>query len=219
MIIANEVLDAMPFNRFRTTTELRQLEELMITLSEHHALTSCWVPTDKQLPYNLPATLAPGHCFENTPGMAPWLHDLYQHADQVVCLLCDYGMEASNYYARAPDGYARAFYQHKVHDDLLSHPGLQDITTHINFTDVAQSAVDCGWSIAGYSNQANFLFDCGLADVSLPAYDCTDGMAARAQIKQLLLPQNMGEMFKLIALSKNFEHDLLGFAHEYSYRL
>jgi SAM-dependent MidA family methyltransferase len=163
--------------------------------------------------------LEDGHCFEINPHFQDWLKEIYQACDQAVFLLIDYGMEERSYFSRSKNGYARAFYQHQVHDHLLQWPGLQDLTTHVNFTHIASAAYDIGWAMKGYTTQANFLVDCGIADLDLPPYDSEEGILARAQIKKLMLPQDMGEMFKVLALGKNMDIDLLGFQNEISNRL
>jgi SAM-dependent MidA family methyltransferase len=217
-IFANELLDAMPFHRFKKVSD-HQYDECFITIKQGQ-LTETWQPTKQSLPsWAHELDLENGHIFEINPHLESLLKEIYSQSKQAILLLIDYGAEERAYFSRSKTGYARAFYKHRVHDNLLLWPGLQDLTTHVNFTAVAQAAYDLGWSIEGYTSQANFMMDCGISEVDLPAYDSQEGILARAQIKQLMLPQDMGETFKLLALSKDCDMDLVGFQNEMSHKL
>lgn len=218
IIFANEVLDAMPFQRFKKTANKTFLQSFIDI--QNNTLIETWLTPTHAIPkpiQQLP--LEPQHIVETNLQLPNWLQQLFNRCQQSILLLIDYGTEQYSYFSRSKTGYARAFYKHRVHDDLLKWPGLQDLTTHINFTEVAQTAVDIGWEIEGYTTQANFLMDCGISDVELPPYDSDAGILARAQIKKLCLPQDMGEMFKLLALSKHNTLDLVGFSHDMTERL
>ena len=91
--------------------------------------------------------------------------------------------------------------QHQAHDDPLLHPGLQDITAHVDFTLVAEAAIDCGFELASFKTQAQFLIDAGIADLLSAETDVQQHMAYASQVKQLLLPGQMGEAFKVIEFS------------------
>ena len=218
IIFANEVLDAMPFSIFKKNNQ-HDYQECFIDIINNELMMT-WLPTQHTIPESIQhLNLEDGHCFEMNLHFQNWLKEMYQSCDQAICLLLDYGMEERSYFSRSKQGYARAFYKHRVHDDLLQWPGLQDLTTHVNFTDVARAAYAIGWTIEGYTTQANFLLDCGISHVELPSYESAEGILARAQIKKLLLPQEMGEMFKVLALGKKYTSDLIGFQNELSNRL
>ena len=105
------------------------------------------------------------------------------------------------------------YYRHKAHDNYLWWPGLQDVTAFVNFTDVAYSAVDLEMHVSGYTTQAAFLLACGLPE--LHATQVTDDVRVQVklsqQIKTLTLPSEMGDRFKVMALTKNYDEPLLGF--------
>lgn len=89
-----------------------------------------------------------------------------------------------------------------THRSLL--PGLQDITAHVDFTAIASKAVlAAGLDFLGYTTQAAFLLNCGLAELMarVPADDLRYLPQAQAAQK-LLSPAEMGELFKVIALGK-----------------
>jgi SAM-dependent MidA family methyltransferase len=111
-------------------------------------------------------------------------------------------------------------YRHRAHDNPLILVGLQDITAHIDFTAIAESAEQNHLEIAGYTNQANFLLDCGLTPLlseynqnSKQYIDLTQG------VKKLILPTEMGEFFKVMALTIGLHIDLIGFSKDDRYKL
>jgi SAM-dependent MidA family methyltransferase len=130
-----------------------------------------------------------------------------------VILLIDYGFGAAEYYhPQRNQGTLMCHYQHYAHDNPLINIGLQDITTHVDFTQIAHAGQAHGIRLAGYVNQAQFLINCGILDILQqfsPQNSNYIKLAAAAQ--KLLSPAEMGELFKVIALSKGFEEDLIGF--------
>ncbi len=104
-------------------------------------------------------------------------------------------------------------YQHHSHDNPLFLPGLQDITSHVNFTALADYATQCDLQLAGFTNQAAFLINCGLADIVANQHaNQQQVLQSNHAIKLLTLPSEMGELFKVMALSKQFNDELLGFS-------
>ena len=104
-------------------------------------------------------------------------------------------------------------YRHQAHDDPFFLPGLQDITSHIDFTAIAECAGASGLELLGYGNQAQFLINCGLTDLvtRTPAEDTQAYLPLSAQVQKLTSPAEMGELFKVIAFGKNITQPLLGF--------
>jgi SAM-dependent MidA family methyltransferase len=133
---------------------------------------------------------------------------------QGIILLIDYGYGETEYYHPERNrGTLTAFYQHQLADPL-QHPGLHDITAHVNFTAVIEKAADFGCQLAGYTTQAAFLLDCGLMTFAEQIEQSLSQQAAfrlHQAIKTLTLPTEMGERIKVMALSKQFEKPLIGF--------
>jgi SAM-dependent MidA family methyltransferase len=102
-------------------------------------------------------------------------------------------------------------YQHQAHANPLIHVGKQDITAHVDFTHVAEAAFDAGFHVSGYTNQASFLLANGLLSLLESMTDQTKLFKAQQAVKQLIHPSEMGELFKVIALSKNIDMPLQGF--------
>ena len=104
--------------------------------------------------------------------------------------------------------------QHRAHDNFLWWPGLQDITAFVDYTDVAYSAVDTGLEVSGYTTQAAFLLANGLSELHAAQVsdDAQQQIELSQQIKTLTLPSEMGERFKVMALTKNYDEPLSGFS-------
>jgi SAM-dependent MidA family methyltransferase len=132
---------------------------------------------------------------------------------QGVILMLDYGFGAAEYYhPQRNQGTLMCHFQHYAHSDPLLNIGLQDITAHVNFTAIAEAGFAQGLSVA-YTNQASFLINCGVLE--LLAQVSADDMAVYAPLvaatQKLLSPAEMGELFKVIALSKDINSQLIGF--------
>lgn len=214
VVLANEVLDAMPVHRFIQTEQ--EIMESFITLDEQGQLKELFKPCQNQ---RLLEYINTRLAFSKTPYLSEvnlfiddWILNNYRMLNQGVVFLIDYGFPRHEYYH--PDrnqGTLMCHYQHHSHTNPLVHPGEQDITAHVDFTHVAEAGQHAGFHIAGYTNQASFLLANGL----LSLVHCLDNeleqVQAKQAIKQLTLPSEMGELFKVIALSKNSDITLNGF--------
>jgi SAM-dependent MidA family methyltransferase len=104
-------------------------------------------------------------------------------------------------------------YRHRAHDDPFRWVGLQDITSHVDFTAAARNALEVGFHLGGYTTQAHFLLANGL-DTLLADSDPDDverHMALMQGVKRLTLPSEMGERFKVLGLLKGIDMNLQGF--------
>jgi SAM-dependent MidA family methyltransferase len=134
---------------------------------------------------------------------------------QGALLFIDYGFSRREYYhPQRSQGTLICHYRHYAHDDPFLHPGLQDITAHVDFTNIAETAVANGLQLLGYSGQAQFLINCGITDLlaQISPSDSANYLPLAAQAQKLLSPAEMGELFKVIALGKGLKQALLGFA-------
>ena len=103
--------------------------------------------------------------------------------------------------------------QHHAHADPFAAPGVQDITAHVDFTAMADAAFEAGLQVLGYTSQARFLMNTGLAEL-LAQYDPSDTRAyaqAIAPVQKLLSEAEMGELFKILAVGRNIDTPLQGF--------
>lgn len=104
--------------------------------------------------------------------------------------------------------------RHHAHADPFVAPGLQDITSHVDFTAMADAALAGGPQVLGYLSQARFLVNAGLLD-ALSQLDPADARAyaqAVAPVQKLLSEAEMGELFKVLAVGRDMPEPLLGFA-------
>jgi SAM-dependent MidA family methyltransferase len=223
IVIANEVLDAMPVECFRVTdnSNSNRIESLMVGV-ENDSLISCYKPADINTVKKITSiqqrsefVFLDDYCSEYNPAIHDWLSMLESTIENLVILLIDYGYNEKEYYH--PDrnnGTLMCYYQHRAHDDFLWWPGLQDITAFVNFTDVAYSAVDLGMEVSGYTTQAAFLLANGLSELhaSQVTDDVQKQVALSQQIKTLTLPSEMGDRFKVMVLTKNYDEPLTGFS-------
>jgi SAM-dependent MidA family methyltransferase len=104
-------------------------------------------------------------------------------------------------------------YRHQAHADPFAHPGEQDITAHVDFTALAEAAVDAGLDVLGYATQAQFLVNCGITDVLGEANidNALHYAPLAAEAQKLLSPAEMGELFKVLAVGRSVQRPLLGF--------
>ncbi len=129
-------------------------------------------------------------------------------------MLIDYGFGRDEYYhPQRNRGTLMCHYRHRVHDNPFYLPGLQDITSHVDFSAVADAARNAGLELLGYTNQAYFLINCGITGIlaQSPAENAKDYLPLANQVQKLVSPAEMGELFKVIAFGKNITQPLTGF--------
>ena len=209
VIIANEVIDALPVERFlRAAREVRQMR--VTAESKAFGVTDVEAPdvlvrTVEGIEDELGVQLPEGYVSEVSLGMPAWLVELAGCLRCGVAFLMDYGVTRREYYApQRAGGWLRCHFRHHAHDDPLILVGIQDLTAWADFTAVAAAGLACGLDVAGYSAQAQFLIGGGLefelqqlADLSTTAQ-----LEMSGQVKILTLPGEMGENFKCLALRR-----------------
>jgi SAM-dependent MidA family methyltransferase len=213
VVIANEVLDAIPAKRLIFSGG--RFVELGVDFIDGNFQ---WKPLDK--PYSnsltsLPAMRDEGYTTEVNLQALAWIGSLYSALAEGTVLLIDYGMDRNEYHhPQRNDGTLRCYYRHKASDNPFDNIGKQDITTSVNFSDVAERAVEVGFELSGYCTQAMFLISLGIENFLLEEEDDAKRNALAQQIKQLVLPSAMGETFKVLALSKKQTVKLDGFREQ-----
>ena len=128
----------------------------------------------------------------------------------------DYGFpEAEYYHPQRHMGTVMCHHLHEADDNPLDKVGLKDITAHVNFTGIAVAAQNAGMGVLGYTSQARFLLNLGLAQRMEQA-----SLAERTQAARLLNEHEMGELFKVIGLAVGGDWLAQGFeAGDRSHRL
>lgn len=218
VVLANEVLDAMPVECFRTRDG--KVEQMVVGIengglfSDYREASGEVRQAVENIEQRLETALPDNYHSEVNLHIKPWLASIYDALDAGVVLLIDYGYTAREYYhPERAQGTLMCHYHHRAHPNPFWYPGLQDITAYVDFTDVAYAAVDCGFEVRGFTSQAAFLMACGLADLHAEAVtdDPKQQIILSQQIKTLTLPSEMGERFKVMALGKQLDAPLLGF--------
>lgn len=213
LILGNELLDALPVERFR----LRAGHAVQIGVGlEHDRLAWKETAPDAKMQERL-APLALPEGYESEIGLAAegWVRSAADALEHGVLLLIDYGFPRAEFYHPQRDrGTLMCHYRHRTHADPLILTGLQDITAHIDFTAIAAAGTAAGLELLGYTSQAMFLLGCGLDEVVAPLSgdDPRAHLTVTNEIKKLTLPQEMGELFKVIALGRGFHAPLRGFS-------
>jgi len=219
LVVANEVLDALPVERF------------VIRGDEVRALGVAWQnggPVWSEAPATERLTAAIGHLereigvhwpdgyvSEINLGLGEWLAAVAGALARGVMLFVDYGLPRREYYAaERSTGTLLCHFRHRFHEDPFARPGLQDITAWVDFTAVAEAAQAAGLQVAGYTTQAHFLIGNGIggfvADVT--GLDVAERVNLSRQAMLLTLPGEMGERFKAMALARGYHAPLGGFA-------
>lgn len=213
VIIGNEVLDAMPVHV--VTYRSGAIDELGVGV-EGSALR--WQPRPAAgavLEAARQLALPPGYTTEIHFAAHAFIRTLADTFARGAALLIDYGFPGGEYYhPQRSSGTLMCHYRHHAHDDPFSLIGLQDITAHVDFSAIAATARDAGLDVLGYCSQAQFLINCGIADrlAATPAAETGTYLPLAAQAQKLLSPAEMGELFKVLALGKNYSAALVGFA-------
>lgn len=220
LILGNEVLDAMPVEL--VAWREGGLFERGVGLDEagHFAWQERPLakgPLKEQAEALTPLLaegIAGGYISEIHLAAQGFMASLAERLDKGVILLIDYGFGAGEYYhPQRSGGTVMCHYRQQAHADPFFLPGLQDVTAHVNFSAIYQAAIAHGLHLLGYTNQADFLINCGITDVmSRISPDTTDYLKLAAQAQKLLSPAEMGELFKVIAFGRGIEDPLLGFA-------
>ena len=214
VLFANEVLDALPVTRF-TLQDGEVFEEHIANGDGGFVRTDR--PADplvagavRHLQRSLGHEFEDGYRSEVLPQLPWWLEAIAGTQTRGAALFVDYGYVRREFYLpERRDGTLLCHYRHRVHDDPLILPGLQDITASIDFTALAEAGVGAGFELASYAFQSEFLIAAGLDDAFAAAYASATDEAARyalaQQVKRLTLPGEMGERFQAMLLARDLD--------------
>lgn len=220
VVIANEVLDAMPVHAVGWRKE--GIVERGVAFSdelvwEEKPATGAVLEAAKEIRVPKP--------YDSEIGLAAraWMRSVGERLESGAIFVIDYGFPSAEYYhPQRSMGTLMCHARHRTHGDPFEHPGEQDITAHVDFSALAQAANEAGLDLLGYTAQAQFLVNCGITEVLAQA-NVENALryapiAAEAQV--LLSPNEMGELFKVLAVGRGIGSALLGFSHgDRSHRL
>lgn len=218
IVLANELLDAMPLQLFQKTDN--DVNEINVVWREGRFCFQFCSSFDERLitrvneiEAELGIILSSGYLSEINFSAEDWIKSIAERLQQGVIILIDYGFPRHEYYhAQRQQGTLMCHYRHRAHPDAFVYPGLQDITAHVDFTAMADAALEANMQVMGYTNQASFLMGAGLLELAvMDENDIAAQMELAGQIKKLTLPHEMGELFKVIGFSKNIDVTLPAF--------
>ncbi|QYZ65401.1 MAG: hypothetical protein OI74_01580 [Gammaproteobacteria bacterium (ex Lamellibrachia satsuma)] len=219
LVVANELLDAMPVHRFRMRSGGG--EESFVAWDEAGFVERFETVVSPELDSGIEriqsanGALAEGYVSEVNLRLHGWMKALGTMMERGAVLLVDYGYPRSEFFhPQRTSGTLMCHYRHRAHPDPFRWVGLQDITTHVDFTAVAESGVAAGFELLGYTTQAHFLMASGL-DSLLAGSDPNDlvsHMELVQGVKRLTLPSEMGERFKVLGLGMDAGQRLSGFS-------
>ena len=215
VVLANEVLDAMPVHRFLYANT--EVFEGYIKLGATDDLEEVYLPcSDLSLKdyvlTNFPQNIDAPYQSEVNLFIDGWFQQCSVMLARGLMLIIDYGFPRHEYYhADRCSGTLMCHYKHQAHSNALINVGSQDITAHVDFTHVAESACAAGFQVSGYTSQAAFLLNNGLMEECLAIPDETTRIFTQQAVKKLIQPHEMGELFKVIALTKDLQLELNGF--------
>jgi SAM-dependent MidA family methyltransferase len=219
VILLNEVADALPFKRFVVDAATPGgFQERGVALSARGELIEADRPASSALIAELQRLGAelppwpPGFESELCPLLSPWLAAIAAVLARGAILLIDYGLPRREYYhLERSRGTMRCHFRHRAHERPLLYPGMQDITAWLDFTRVAEGAADAGLEIAGFCTQTAFLLALGIEAEVAAAQAPLERARRASEARTLLLPGEMGEPFKAIALTRALDLALDGF--------
>lgn len=221
VVLGNEVLDAMPVQLLAFDGQ-HWFERGVVAADGADADAAgdgallAW--SDRPTPLRPPllADFVPGTVLEIHPQAEAFVSTVAAMLRCGVLIFIDYGFpEAEFYLPQRHSGTLMCHQAHRADSDPLVEVGAKDITAHVNFSGIALAGQDAGLDVIGYTSQARFLINCGLVDLLAGA-----SLAQRAMAQKLVNEHEMGELFKVIALSRGVAFDPLGFAQgDRSHRL
>ncbi|HTX23491.1 MAG TPA: SAM-dependent methyltransferase [Steroidobacteraceae bacterium] len=220
VLLANEVLDAFACQRFALRPSA--IQALGVGVAADGALAEIERPADERLRdaceaiiRGLPQELPGGYRSEVCLRVGPWIAGIGAVLERGVLLIFDYGLPRAHYYhPERRDGTLRCHFKQRAHADPLTRIGVQDITAWVDFTRVAEAADAAGLEVLGFATQAAFLLGTGIGELIARTADPRERAQAASEARQLLLPGEMGEAFKVMALARRCRAALSGFAHQ-----
>ena len=217
VVVANELLDAMPAHVVAWRED--GIFERGVQLDAAGGFTWNERPASGALlaaaaEIGAQCSLPPGYESEISLAARAWAGEWGHRLRCGALLLIDYGFPRREFYHQQRGrGTLMCHYRHHSHPDPFYLPGLQDVTVHVDFTAIIAAADAAGLDLLGYTSQGQFLLNCGILDLLGKEQPGTpDYIRASGAINKLLMPHEMGELFKVIAIGRGIDRPLLGFA-------
>ena len=213
VVIANEVLDAMPVHAVAWRAEGVMERGVIFKdgkfLWSERPASGALLAEAGQIQVPVP--------YETEIGLIgqAWMRELARSLQEGVAFIIDYGFPAHEYFhPQRAGGTLMCHHRHQAHADVFLRPGLEDMTAHVDFSALARAARGAGLEVLGYANQAQFLVNCGITDVlgEANAGNALHYAPLAAEANKLLSPAEMGELFKVLAVGRGAKQPLRGFS-------
>ena len=214
IILANEVIDAIPCDVIIYENGIWYWHG--VTLNSDKLSWKKGSAVDKSLLSEklLSGPFSEGYMTELHSPANAWMQEVASHLDVGLFLTFDYGFPESEYYhSQRQAGTLMAHHRHHAIQDPFYLPGLCDLTTHVEWSQIARSALANKVDDVFLSNQASYLLDAGIGEIALEIADPRDPevfLPISNSLQKLLSEAEMGELFKVFAFSKNLEQLLPG---------
>jgi len=212
IVFCNELLDALPVDLIKKSSGIPYQKGVGLE-------NDLFIWKDKAIKdlstydhINL-ESLPDNYLAEDAIHIKSWINNISESISKGVVIIIDYGFNHSEYFhEQRSQGTLMCHFKHHAHDNPLIQVGIQDITSHVNFSYVAREASSKGLHINGFISQANFLINCGILEL-LEKVNIEDSllyMKSVSEIQKLLSPSEMGDLFKVMTIEKNIDINLVG---------
>jgi SAM-dependent MidA family methyltransferase len=217
VVLANELVDAFPIHRFLWTQ--KRIQEMRVTCDKN-SFDWYLAPLESAVLVEQLHQLK-SHYFDHVAhyasevclGLVDWMDKFSAVIGQGLALIIDYGYPEREYYHfERCQGTLMCYHQHRAHVDPFTLIGLQDITASVNFSWLARCATEAGLTVAGFTSQAAFLINNGLLQHVEECYNRAPSIDMNRQVHRLTSPNEMGELIKVIGLTRGYESAVQGFA-------
>ena len=212
VIIANEVIDALPFTRFKSQNG--QVYELGISVEDNQLIEQPRLAdemlsnTVDSIAKEIGMTFQDGYTSEIRINFGSWFRTIESMLSSGSIFFVDYGYARQEYYdEERTNGSMICHYRNVAHEDPLSNLGIQDISASVDFSQLADVALQHDIEVGFFTSQADFLINAEILGVIESVIDEGLKMRLTQEVKQLLLPNQMGEVFKCMLLNKNINPD------------
>lgn len=214
VLFSNELLDAMPAHRLRIDQE--SIQEIYVDWRDDRFVETLGpLSTPRLLDYleKIKVRFDRPTEIEINLQAVDWMRRIGASLAQGYVITIDYGYPAEVLYAsRRPKGTFLCYYRHTTNEIPYDHVGEQDMTAHVDFTSLAKAGEEVGLSVIGLTDQTHFLMGLGIAQRMEPyAMEMDRSEEAKKQflaMKQLMAPERMGRVFKILIQGKNIPSGL-----------
>jgi SAM-dependent MidA family methyltransferase len=214
LVIANEFFDALPTERFRINNS--KLETLYIE-SNNQSFNYIWDESSNDFANELSRAknnhnirFSDGYISELNLNNSKWIKAIDKCIESGVLFVIDYGYASKEYFLHdRSDGTLVCIHKHKSNFDPLSNIGNQDISSFVNFSHLKNLSLNTDLTVSGFLSQSSFLINLNILDIhQLKDYGDDEALIESNKLKNILLPNTMGELFKVLVMQKNIEIEL-----------